>query len=189
MEKLLDRLAKASPKRKKAILVVWFSLLKGTTRAEMIEKVQGLGYKQSYAEKFVDKEIGRYEEKFRGTPLLRIKSGTMLEGVLAKNSSKEAKPGRSPLKYKVERTPEAEKIEKIDRLVFYTSLLSGSYMCLCELAFRLMKEQPALIDILSEISPPLGEALKKAVAENKIEELEKGYEEFMKPIWEEAEKL
>ena len=193
MEKSLDRWGKASPKRMKAILAVWFSLLKGATRAEMIEEVQKLGYRQSFAEKFVDGEIGRYKEKFGKTPLLRIKSGTMLKEMSVKNSSKEAKPGRPPRIYMVERTPEAEKIEKTDRLVFYAFLLSGSYIRLCELVFRLMKEQTALIDILSGTLSPLGEVLKKAVAENKIEEIEeeikKWYEEFMKPIREEAEKL
>jgi len=198
LEGAWHELVKCPVKRLKAGVVVWLGMVFGSTRAKMVKDVSKLGYKESYAEKFVDKMIKKYRGSLEGGGVFRIRvEPEPVKGQFGKPYSRRRKPGRPSAKYKLEELSKVKLNKRMEELVIITMLLSGSFIRFIKLLIRMLREEPkireALVEAVGKALPvplnELEESLNKALADSKgkpIEEaIDNWYSEIMKPVYKE----
>lgn len=194
---LCDKLEEAeqkhrfSGKKLKAASAVHTLIMQGSTRDEMIEKVRDLNYKDLYAEKLVDKIKGKYLEIFDSVPgfCIRTKRESK-KGMFGKPGSRNAKHGRPPAKYKLEKSPDVKTNKRLEELTFLVMLLSGSLISYFKLNLRMARDPKIreaikpFADVIGKSAEELDEIVTKGVPV--LEELiDKSYNQLLEPIWEE----
>lgn len=196
LESAWPELAKHPAEKLKAVGNVWFGLLTGSTRAEMIKGLTELGYEESYAEKLVDKMTKKWRELLGRSGVFRIGAEPEpVKGQFGKPYSRRRRPGRPPAKYKLIELPKAKPNKRMEELTCLVTLLSGSSERFIKLICRMILEESeireALLALAGKIFPMTPEELKKAFNEamGDGKDLEKHiddwYNKVLEPVWKE----
>jgi hypothetical protein len=192
IEEKLPVLQRLPVERLKVACTVWMGLVFGSARKEIIGKVKNLGYTESYAEKLVDKMIAKYKKLLGECVMFHIKATSeTVKGQFGKPYSRRRKPGRPPVKYKLEELFKVKENKRIDDLTLLIMLLSGSLVRFLKLCVKMIKEpkmEEIMLGAFGKIFPVPHNEIRKSFEEFIIKEdlnklIEDWYSKLMRLVW------